>query len=90
MIPEPTKYVELKERGSSASQVSVVAREDGLGSIETLYVLKHVFDLSLGQAKETWINMEGNEYISNLEQIIQAELDQIQNEDALEKQGGIS
>jgi hypothetical protein len=90
MIPELKKYIELKACGSSSSEVSLVALEDGLNPIESIYVLKHVFDLSVAHAKEIWINIEGNEYNSNLVQLFQDELDQIQKENALEHQKGNS
>jgi hypothetical protein len=50
-FPELAKCIELKARGFSTSEVAIVAREDGLGSIESIYVLKNVFYLSTAQAK---------------------------------------
>jgi hypothetical protein len=90
MIPKLTKYIELKEQGSSASEVAVAAREDGLNSVESIYVLKYVFDLSVEHAKETWINAEGNEHHRAFQEQLIDELEQEIKESELEHQGGIS
>jgi hypothetical protein len=89
-FPELTKYFDLKERGSSASDVTVVARENGLSSIETIYVLKEVFDLSVGQAKEIFMNTRGNEHHLAFHEQLMDDLDKMNEEDALENQGGNS
>jgi hypothetical protein len=89
-FPELTKYIKLKLRGSSASEVAIAAREDGLGSIESIFLLKEVFELSTAQAKELWNNLEGNEHHLAFHEQLMDDLDKINEEDALENQGGIS
>jgi hypothetical protein len=89
-FPELTKYSDLKEQGSSASDVTVAAREDGLGSIESIFVLKEVFDLSVAQAKEIWMTTKGNEHHLAFHEQLMGDLDKMNEEDALENQGGIS
>jgi hypothetical protein len=83
MTPNLTKYIELKERGSSTFDISVVAREDGLDSLGVLYVLKHVFNLSVAQAKEIWIETGSSDGY-------QAVINMLKKESELENQGGIS
>lgn len=57
MIPGMIKYIELKEKGSSASEITILARENGLDSLGVIFVLKNVFDLSVAKAKEIWIDI---------------------------------
>ena len=61
-FPELSKYIELEKRGLSAVEICRVARDDELNSIQVIYVLKNVFDLSTAQSKEIWMNLEGNEH----------------------------
>jgi hypothetical protein len=83
MIPKLTKYFELKERGSNASEIAILAREDGLDSLEVIFVLKNVFDLSVAEAKEIWIETGSSEGY-------QAFIEALEKESKLENQGGIS
>jgi hypothetical protein len=82
-FPELAKYIELKEQGSSASEIAILAREDGLNSIEVIFVLKNVFDLSVAKAKEIWIETGSSEEY-------QAFIEALEKESELENQGGIS
>jgi hypothetical protein len=83
MIPELTKYIELKERGFTASEVLAIAREDGL---DELKVILQVFNLSLREAKEILMT---SSYLAFHEQLMD-DLDKINEEMNLENQGGNS
>jgi hypothetical protein len=83
MIPKLTKYFELKERGSNASEIAILAREDGLDSLEVIFVLKKVFYLSVAEAKEIWIETGSSEGY-------QAFIEALEKELEFENQGGIS
>ena len=74
----------------SAIEVCRVARGDELNSIQVIYVLKNVFDLSTAESKEIWGNLEGNEHHRTFQEELWNILDQINREDSLENQGGKS
>jgi hypothetical protein len=83
MIPKLTKYIELKQQGSSASEIAILTRDDGLDSLEVIFVLKSVFDLSVAKAKEIWIETGSSEGH-------QAFIEALEKESELENQGGIA
>ncbi len=87
-FPELTKYFGLKEQGLSASEVTIVARDNGLSPIETIFVLKEVFQLSVAKAKEIFMNAKGNEHHLDFHKQLMDDLDKISEEDKLEHQGG--
>jgi hypothetical protein len=89
-FPELTKYIELKLRGLSASEIAIVAREDGLSSVESIYVLKEVFEISVAQAKEIFMTIKGNEHHLAFHEQLMDDLDKVIEEMDLENQDGIS
>ncbi len=89
-FPELTKYIELKQLGSSASEIAIVAREDGLSSVESIFVLKEVFEISVARAKEIFMTTKGNEHHLAFHEQLMDDLDKINEEMNLENQGGNS
>ena len=83
MIPELTKYTELNERGSSASEIAILARENGLDSLGVIFVLKNVFVPSVAKAKEIWIDTGSNDGYQSV-------IEMFKKESELENQGGNS
>ncbi len=57
--PEFVKFETLKDSGSSAREVAVVAIEDGFDFRQGLFMLRSVFGLDLVNAKEAWIQANG-------------------------------
>ena len=53
-FPDLTKYIELKKRGLTIQEVAIVARDDSLGSVSTMFVLVKVFGIPLPDAIEIW------------------------------------
>jgi hypothetical protein len=90
MTLDLTKYIELKTQGSSVFDVSAVAREDGLNSVETIFVIWKVFEIPFAQAKEIFMTTKGNEHHLAFHEQLMDDLDKINEETELENQGGIS
>jgi hypothetical protein len=90
MTHDLTKYIELKNQGSSVFEVSAVAREVGLSSVETIFVLWKVFEIPFARAKEIWMTTKGNEHHLAFHAQLMDDLEELFNESELENQGGIS
>src|SRR5690349_676168 len=86
MADEFNKYQKMAKLGSSAKDVYLTARADGLNLIEALRCLREIFGLSLVDAKEISVTADGryislNDYQASLIPAIEKALYVVEQED---------
>ncbi|MES2789720.1 MAG: hypothetical protein V4719_08870 [Planctomycetota bacterium] len=59
MTDDFTKYFHMKDNGSTAEQVYLEATRDEIDLISRIRLIRKVFSLSLGDAKDVFLRSEG-------------------------------